>query len=201
LELHASRTGASSSLKADARASTPETEYEVAQDDIAARMIEALDGASSLQLYQLKALIEGMLTDQRRMMASRANLHLGQTVRFVDFRTGQLRRGKVIAKHDTQATMREEGVSRTWKIPYVAIEPLEASPGDTAKPYDPPPEPATPTHPSGFNQGDRVSFKDRAGNTQFGVIAKINRRTATIETSDQKTWRVDFELLRHVVEV
>jgi Transposase IS66 family len=40
-----------------------------------------------------------------------------------------------------------------------------------------------------------------ASNTQFGVIAKINRRTATIETSDQKTWRVDFELLRHVVEV
>jgi hypothetical protein len=201
LELHASRTGTSSSLKADARASTAETEFEVAQDDIAARMIEALDGASSLQLYQLKALIEGMLTDQRRMMASRANLHLGQTVRFVDFRTGQLRRGKVIAKHDTQATMREEGVSRTWKIPYVAIEPLEASPGDTAKPYDPPPEPAMPTHPSGFNQGDRVSFKDRAGNTQFGVIAKVNRRTATIETGDQKTWRVDFELLRHVVEV
>ena len=30
------------------------------------RMIEALEGASSLQLYQLKALIEGMLADPRR---------------------------------------------------------------------------------------------------------------------------------------
>jgi len=164
-------------------------------------MIEALEGASSLQLYQLNALIEGMLADQRRTMASRASLHLGGAVRFVDFRSGQLRQGKVIAKHDTQATVREEGVSRTWKIPYVAIEPLEASPGDTAKPYDPPPEPAAPTHPSGFNPGDRISFEDRNGHTQFGVVAKINRRTATIETSDQKTWRVDFGLLRHVVEV
>ena len=32
-------------------------------------MMEALEGASSLQLYQLKAIIEGMLTDPRRPCA------------------------------------------------------------------------------------------------------------------------------------
>ena len=52
-------------------------------------MIEALDCASSLQLYQLKALIEAMLADPRRSIAARANLHLGQPVQFVDFRDGQ----------------------------------------------------------------------------------------------------------------
>ena len=56
------------------------------------RMIEALEGASSLQLYQLKALIEGMLADPRRSIAARASLHLGQPVQFVDFRDGQMRR-------------------------------------------------------------------------------------------------------------
>jgi hypothetical protein len=40
------------------------------------RMIEALEGAGSLQLYQLKALIEGMLADPRRGIAARASLHL-----------------------------------------------------------------------------------------------------------------------------
>ena len=47
------------------------------------RMIEALEGASSLQLYQLKAIIESMLTDPRRGLAARADLHLGQSVCFV----------------------------------------------------------------------------------------------------------------------
>ena len=70
-------------------ASMTKPEYDVAQDDIAARMIDAVDGASSMQLYQLKALIEGMLADPRRMMEACASLHLGQAVRFVDFRTGQ----------------------------------------------------------------------------------------------------------------
>jgi hypothetical protein len=36
-----------------------------AQDDIAARMIDALNGASNLQLYQLKTLIQGMLADPK----------------------------------------------------------------------------------------------------------------------------------------
>ena len=44
------------------------------------RIIEALEGASSLQLYQLKALIEGMLADPRHGIAARARLHLGQAV-------------------------------------------------------------------------------------------------------------------------
>ena len=51
--------------------------------------IEALEGASSLQLYQPKAIIEGMLDDPRRAIAARAGLYLGQAVEFVDFRDGQ----------------------------------------------------------------------------------------------------------------
>ena len=39
------------------------------------RMIEALVGASSLQLYQLKAIIEGMLADPHRGIAARAKLN------------------------------------------------------------------------------------------------------------------------------
>ena len=46
----------------------------MAQDDIAARMLEALDGASSLQLAQLRALIDGMLAELKRTMQACADL-------------------------------------------------------------------------------------------------------------------------------
>ena len=75
-------------------------------------MIEALEGATSLQLYQLKALIEGMLADPRRGIKARASLHLGQPVQFVDFRDGQMRSGKIIAMKDTQATVLEQEIGR-----------------------------------------------------------------------------------------
>lgn len=170
----------------------------MAEDDNASRMVEALQGASSLQLYQMRALIEGMLADAKCMVAARTVLHLGQAVRFVDHRTGQVRLGKLISKHDVQATVLEDSVSRTWKIPYVAIEPAPSEPG---KHYEPPPEPPAPQGRHEFRVGDKVTFDDGKGAAQVGMITKINRRTATLQAMDGRNWRVDFQLLRPVVDV
>ena len=73
-------------------------------------------------MYQLKAVIEGMLADPRRGIATRASLHLGQAAQFVDFRDGQMRRGKIVAMKDTQATVVEEGTKRTRRIFCVAMQ-------------------------------------------------------------------------------
>lgn len=170
-------------------------------DDNASNMTQALQGATSIQLYQMRALIDGMLADTKRTIAARAALHLGQAVRFIDHRTGQVRLGKLIARHDTQATVLEEGVRRTWKIPYVAIEGALNAPGEQPKAYDPPPEPAKPQGHIEFKVGDKVTFDDGKGVALVGMITRVNRRTATLQTMDEKTWRVDFQLLRHVVDV
>ena len=167
------------------------------------RMIEALECASSLQLFQLKALIEGMLADPRRGIAARANLHLGQPVQFVDFRDGQMRRGKIIAMRDTQATVLEEGTKRTWKIPCLAMQGYDgAARRDEQAPYELPPEPArATTHAREFQRGDTVTFDDRDGRNITGVIVRINQRTATLGTADGETWRVPFHILRQVLDV
>ena len=167
------------------------------------RMIEALKGASGLQLYQLKALIESMLADPRRGIAARANLHLGQPVQFVDFRDGQMRRGKIIAMRDTQATVLEEGTKRTWKIPCLAMQGYHGAERREEKaPYEPPPEPASATtHTREFQRGDTVTVNDRDGRNITGVIVRINQRTATLGTGDGGTWRVPFHALSHVLDV
>ena len=169
------------------------------------RMIEALQGASSLQLYQLKAIIEGMLADPRRGLAARASLHLGQAVRFVDFRDGQMRSGKIIAFKDTQATVLEQGTKRTWKISCASMQGYtDAQRQDQQTPYVPPPEPAAATSKTReFQQGDTVTFEDRDGRGITGVVVRINQRTATIGTgtADGGTWRVPFHLLRHVLDI
>ena len=167
------------------------------------RMIEALEGASSLQLYQLKAIIEGMLVDPRRGLAARANLHLGQTVRFVDFRDGQMRSGKIIAFKDTQATVLEQGTKRTWKIPCVSMQGYtDAERQGAQTQYVPPPEPATATtRTREFQPGDTATFEGRDGRSITGVVVRINQRTATIGTGGGGNWRVPFHMLRHVLDV
>ena len=168
-------------------------------------LIDALQGATSLQLYQLKALIEGILADPRRGIKARASLHLGQPVQFVDFRDGQMRRGKIIAMRDTQATVLEEGTKRTWKIPCLAMQGYaDAERRSEQAPYEPPPEPViSATKAREFQRGDTVTFDDRDGRAINGVIVRINQRSATIGTgtADGGTWRVPFHMLRHVLDI
>ena len=46
-----------------------------------------------------------------------------------------------------------------------------------------------------------VSFEDRYMQPQVGVVTRINKQTATIDTGDGKSWRVSFQLLRHVLDI
>ncbi len=94
------------------------------------KLIDALSQASSLELFQLSTIIDRMLADPRRIIAVRANMHLGQTVRFLDWHDGCMRSGKVVAMRDHQVTLHETDARREWKLPYAAIEPPPA--GETS---------------------------------------------------------------------
>ncbi|HRA62193.1 MAG TPA: hypothetical protein PLY50_06190, partial [Burkholderiaceae bacterium] len=61
------------------------------------KLIEALSNASSLELFELSNIIDKLLADPRRIVAVRNRLNLGKAVRFMDWRTGEMRAGKVMA--------------------------------------------------------------------------------------------------------
>lgn len=163
------------------------------------KILDSLNQASSLELFTLKSAIERMLADPRRILAIRSLLHLGQHVRFVDWRNGELRDARVAAMKDTQVTLVDDRERREWNLPYAAIEPPAPSASTAAAP-PPPPRPAHPTR-NDFRCGEKVSFDDKYLHTRIGVITRINQRTATIDTDDGQNWRVGFALLRHVVDV
>jgi len=164
------------------------------------QLIDVLNRASSLQLFQLNTLIERMLADPRRIIAVRTNMHLGQTVRFLDWRDGQLRNAKVVAMKDTQVTLHEEWTRREWKLPYAAIEPPAANASAARTQAAAPPPPPKPGR-NEFRCGEKVSFEDRYLQTQVGTVVRINQRTASVDTGDGQTWRVSFQLLRHVLDI
>ena len=164
------------------------------------KLIDALNRASSLELFQLSTIIERLLADPRRIIAVRTNMNLGQTVRFLDWRDGQMRNGKVVAMKDTQVTLHEEGTRREWKLPYTAVEPptATAQPTATAAPPKPPPIKAS---RNDFRGGEKVSFDDKYLQPQVGTVVRINQRTATVDTGNGHSWRVPFHMLRHVLDI
>ncbi|WP_399686334.1 hypothetical protein [Xenophilus sp.] len=166
------------------------------------RMLELLNNASSLQLFELSTVIERLLADLRRIIAVRVNLHLGQTVRFLDWRDGSLREGKVLAMKDTQLVLQDLRERREWKLPYTAIEAPSADAGGTPQGPAMPPEPSAPKPTrEDFRRGDKVAFEDKYLQTVVGTVVRINERTATVDAGGGNTWRVGFALLRRVLDI
>ena len=165
------------------------------------RVLDALQNASSLELFQLSTLIERLLADPRRIIAVRKDMNLGQTVRFVDWRDGSLREGKVVAMRDTQVTLQDLRERKEWKLPYAAIEP--PLPDPATRPQAVAPEPPAAPRPTrnDFRCGEKVAFEDKYLQTVVGTIVRINSRTATIDPGDGTQWRVGFGLLRHTLDV
>ena len=163
------------------------------------RLLEVLQHASNLQLFQLNSVIERMLADPKRIVQVRKDLHMGQTVRFMDWRDGRMRLGKIIAMKDTQLTVHEDGTRSSWTVPYTAVEPPALGTARPTAPPEPPPPPRAGRND--FRCGEKVAFEDKHLNTVVGTIVRINQRTASIDPGDGTTWRVGFALLRHVVDI
>ena len=63
-----------------------------------------------------------MLADPRRILQVRKDLHMGQTVRFMDWRDGQMRVGTVVAMKDTtnaDITIKATGYQWKWGYDYL----------------------------------------------------------------------------------
>lgn len=163
------------------------------------RVLDALQRATSLELFQLSAVIERLLADPKRIVQVRRDLHLGQSVRFLDWGSAQMRTGVIVAMKDTQVTIQDDAARQVWTLPYAAIEP---PPPGTAKPAPAQEAPPAP-RPSrnDFRRGEKVAFEDKYLNTVVGTIVRINQRTATVDPGDGTSWRVGFALLRHVFDV
>ena len=127
-------------------------------------------------------------------------IEVGQTVQFLDWRSGQMRNGRVVAMGDTKVTLHEQGTKTEWKLPYTAVEPPQTT--SSAPTQTPPPNaPPAKAGRGDFRCGEKVSFEDKYLQTQVGTVVRINQRTATVDTGEGHSWRVDFALLRQVLDI
>ena len=160
-------------------------------------LIDALNKATSLELYQLAALVERLMSDPRRIVAIRKDLHLGQTVRFYEARHDRLLQGRIVHMRDSSLTVQGSELRGEWKLPYAAIEPTE--PDAKAAAAAPPASAPRPTR-ADFSRGDKVCFTDSNLRVHLGIITRCNPKTASVH-SDGAAWSVSYAGLRRVLDI
>lgn len=167
-------------------------------------LIAAMNNATSLELYQLAAMLERLMSEPRRIVEIRKRLHLGQVVRFYDARRDRMVRGRIVQLRDAGLTLQgvdlndvDVGMRIEWKLPYAAVEPPLPGEQPAAEPLPAAPRPTR----DDFARGDKVSFVDRHLQTRFGVVTRCNPKRAGVACEDGTEWGVPYAMLRHVVEI
>lgn len=162
-------------------------------------LIDALNNASSLELYQLATLVERLMTDPKRIAAIRRDLHMGQVVRVYDARADVMRPARIVDMRDTRLMVQGIEHRFDWKLPYAAVEPTQTGTDPQQPPAPPQPAMRKPTR-ADFSRGEKVSFTDRHLQAHAGVITRCNPKTASV-ACDSETWSVPYAALRSVLDV
>ncbi len=150
--------------------------------------------ASDLELLQLQTAVEHLLMQPARMIAIRQQLHVGQTVQYLDVRDNRMHAAKIIEFKPDQLMVHASHDGKYKWIRYAAVG-LDPSVEVVQQPKEVLPR------REDFAVGDTVSFEGRDLIRKFGKISRINQKTASIVCEDGHEWRVSFALLQRVMNV
>lgn len=150
--------------------------------------------ACDLELLQLQTAVEHLLSQPARMIAIRQQLHVGQTVQYLDVRDNRMHAAKVIEFKPDQLMVHASHDGKYKWIRYAAIG-LDPTVKVTQQ------HKVILPRREDFALGDTVSFEGRDLIRKFGKISRINRKTASIVCEDGHEWRVSFALLQRVMNV
>lgn len=155
-------------------------------------ILEVLGQASLFQLYRLNVAIGNQLDDPTRIAAVKRALRVGQTLRWFDSTENRLVEAKLLRMNRTRAEVQNVGDGKRWTIQFYLID-LEGQDVTIAarkrKALD----------RNSLRVGDRVGFKDRDGQERFGLVVKLNPKSASVQV-DTMRWRVSYGLLVPVID-
>ncbi|MBF0180512.1 MAG: hypothetical protein HQM03_10870 [Magnetococcales bacterium] len=157
-------------------------------------IVRALQAATPFDLYRLRIGIDALLDDPARLLPIKRRVYTGLEIRFFNARENRIMTGVVEKVQRTTLDVRAKPEGTYWRIPLCAVNmagvETDISPASSA-------EPLAKNH---FKVGDAIGFQGRDNRERYGVILKLNQKTATILTREGTRWRVVFSLLFKVMD-
>ncbi len=157
-------------------------------------ILEVLNKASLFDLHRLQSAIYQELLNPVRVEQIKAQLKVGQAISYFDPQANGLIDAVILKIQKTRCLVRNVKDQKNWNIPFYYINLDDV---DTAIQ----PKPQTTGIPrSALQIGALVGFKDRNHQELFGVVIRLNPKTATVKVSEQHTWLVHYQHLFPVID-
>ena len=157
-----------------------------------AQLLEALNQASTFDLFRLNAMIDRELESSERIDRIKAMLTIGQKLSYFDSDSNSLRDCEVLQLRPKRAVVLKFVDGRRWAIPYYMLN-LEGV--DVRINHET--QQGLSRH--SIAVGDLLGFKDKRGEEHFGHVLRLNTKSVTLRVA-QGQWRVAYSLLYRVLD-
>lgn len=154
----------------------------------------ALSKASLFELWRLKAAITRALEYPCKNEAIRADLHVGQSVRYFDATENREISGCIMEIKRSRALIRHDHDKKLWNIPFYMIN-LQA------QDIDAPAKAHQKVSRDSLRVGDAVGYKSRTNREVYGTVTRLNRKTATVRLTTGELWGVPYCFLFSILDV
>ena len=155
-------------------------------------VMNLLKNASPYDLYRIKVAIQNEIEKPEHIRAMRECFAVGDTVSYFDSDKNVLVNAIVLEKNPKNVVLKNLHDQQRWNIPYYMIN-LTGKESDIHATHK-----EKPTK-NNFKVGDCVGFNND-GQQCIGTIIKLNHKTASLITRDNKRWRVGYELLYKILD-
>lgn len=155
-------------------------------------IITTLQSASAYELYRLRAAINNEIENPDRIKKMRQRFAVGDNVAYFDEESNRLIEALVLEKNPKKVRVKNHYDQGIWNIPYYMLN-LEKQESDISANYR---EKLSKNH---FKVGDLVGF-NHDGKEYTGTITKLNHKTVSLMTIENKGWLVGYSFLFKIFE-
>jgi hypothetical protein len=148
-----------------------------------------LKGASAFEIYRLSVALKNELDNPKRLSYINKKIVLGDTVEYFDARAQTFISAKVIRKNAKSVIVLHD--EQQWKIPLYM---LKIDSRDFI--FE---EKEKGLNKNNLKIGDLVGFHHQE-EVITGAIQRLNQKTVTLTTPDQKKWRVPYIFLHQIID-
>lgn len=155
-------------------------------------MSELLGKATLFDLYRFKVMLSRMLEDPKRLHEIRMKLKPNQEITYFDNLTNKEISASIVKIGRTNVLVRNHHDGKGWQLPFYMIN-------DSGMPENILP-PTGKVDRLTLKVGEHVGFVNKEGESMYGIVTKLNQKTATIIVSGDCKWRVSYSCLFYVID-
>ena len=158
------------------------------------KILEELNRASLFDLHRLQSAIYQELLNPKRIDQIKARLKIGQSIDYFDPQSNDLVDAVILKIQKTRCLVRNLKDNKTWNLPFYYLN-LDDVDTDIQ-----PAKNAVGIPKSSLKVGAKVGFKSKYHNDLFGVVIRLNPKTATVKINEDSQWLVPYRGLFYVIE-